>query len=90
VSQRFGDLCCPQNYVAYGFWSACLRAERALWGRRQFRSLSALARKFADVFVLGGLGGGPVELLGEAVEVGAGELPLERLGDLFVAAAERE
>jgi hypothetical protein len=31
-----------------------------------------------------------VESLGEAVEVGAGELPLERGGDLFVAAAERE
>ena len=38
----------------------------------------------------GGLGGGWVESLGEAVEVGAGELPLERLGDLFIAAAERE
>jgi len=28
--------------------------------------------------------------VGEAVEVGTGELPLERRGDLFVAAAERE
>ena len=54
------------------------------------QDLSAVARKFADVFESGGLGGGPVELLGEAVEVGAGELPLKRLGDLLVAAAERE
>ncbi len=38
----------------------------------------------------GGLGGGSVELLREAVEVGAGELPLEWGGDLLVAAAERE
>ena len=29
-------------------------------------------------------------VLGETVEVGAGELPLERLGDLLVAATERE
>jgi len=43
-----------------------------------------VARKFADVFGLGGLRGGLVELLGDAVEVGAGELPLERLGDLLV------
>jgi hypothetical protein len=52
--------------------------------------LSAVARKFADVFGLGGLGGGLVESLGEAVEISAGELPLERLGDLLVAATERE
>ena len=38
----------------------------------------------------GGLGDGLVESVGDAVEVGAGELPLERGGDLFVAAAERE
>jgi hypothetical protein len=31
-----------------------------------------------------------VESLGDAVEVGAGELPLKRGGDLLVAAAERE
>jgi hypothetical protein len=54
------------------------------------QQLSALARKFADVFGLGGLGGGLVESLGEVVEIGAGELPLEWLGDLLVAAAERE
>ena len=36
------------------------------------------------------MGGGVVEPVGEAVEVGAGELPLERRGDLFVAAAEGE
>jgi hypothetical protein len=36
------------------------------------------------------LGGGSVESLGDAVEVGAGELPLERLGDLLIAASERE
>ena len=52
--------------------------------------LSALARKFADVFGLGGLRGGSVESLGEAVEVGAGEPPFEWLRDLLVAAAERE
>ena len=52
--------------------------------------LSALARKFADVFGSGGLGGGSVELVSEAVKAGAGELPLERRGDLLVAAAERE
>jgi hypothetical protein len=34
--------------------------------------------------------GGYVESLGEAVEVLAFELPLERAGDLLVAAAERE
>lgn len=38
----------------------------------------------------GCLGGGWVGLVGEAVEVGAGELPLERGGDLLVAAAEGE
>ena len=52
--------------------------------------LSALAHKFAHVFGSGGFGGGADELLGETVEVGAGELPLERLGDLLVAATERE
>jgi hypothetical protein len=36
------------------------------------------------------LRGGLVELVGEAVQVGAGELPFERGGDLFVAATERE
>ena len=54
------------------------------------QSLSALARKFADVFVLGGFGGSLVDSLGETVEVGARELPLERGGDLLVAAAEGE
>ena len=33
---------------------------------------------------------GRSSLSGEAVEVGAGELPLERGGDLLVAATERE
>ena len=36
------------------------------------------------------MGDGLVESLGQAVEVRAGELPLERGGDLLVAAAERE
>jgi hypothetical protein len=36
------------------------------------------------------LGDRSLELMCEAVEVGAGELPLEGGGDLFVAAAERE
>jgi hypothetical protein len=36
------------------------------------------------------LGGWWVELVGEAVEVGAGEFPLEWGGDLLVAAAEGE
>jgi hypothetical protein len=36
------------------------------------------------------LGGCWLESAGEAVEVGAGELPLERGGDLLVAAAELE
>lgn len=38
----------------------------------------------------GCLGGGSVEAVGDAVEGGAGELPLERGGDLLAAAAERE
>jgi hypothetical protein len=38
----------------------------------------------------GGLGGGQFESVGDAVEVLAGELPLERGGDLLVAASERE
>jgi hypothetical protein len=36
------------------------------------------------------LGGCWLESAGEAVEVGAGELPLERGGDLLVAAADLE
>jgi hypothetical protein len=36
------------------------------------------------------LRGGSAESVGEPVEVGAGELPLERLRDLLVAAAEGE
>ena len=38
----------------------------------------------------GGLSGGLVEAVLDAVEVGGGELPLEWGGDLLVAAAERE
>ena len=41
---RLGDLCCAKNYVAYRGGregaSGCLRADRGLWGRRRFRSLS--------------------------------------------------
>ena len=40
----YGDLCCAPNYVAYRAEregaSGCLRADRGLWGRRRFRSLS--------------------------------------------------
>lgn len=40
----YGSLCCAQNYVAYRAEregaSGCLRADRGLWGRRRFRSLS--------------------------------------------------
>ena len=40
----YGDLCCAKNYVAYRGGregaSGCLRADRGLWGRRRFRSLS--------------------------------------------------
>ena len=40
----YGDLCCAQNHVAYRAERegacGCLRADRGLWGRRCFRSLS--------------------------------------------------
>ena len=44
TGDRVGDLCCAKNYVAYRGGregaSGCLRADRGLWGRRRFRSLS--------------------------------------------------
>ena len=61
-------------------------------GRAEGR-LSSLARKFAHVWASGGEVLGwvrGIELVEDAVEVLAGELPLERLGDLLVAAAEVE
>jgi AraC-like DNA-binding protein len=58
------------------------------------RILSGLARKFAHVFGCGGSGGegcrSGVGLGEELVQVLAGELPLERRGELLVAAAEGE
>ena len=66
-----------------------VRAQMRRAQQRQ-QELSALAQKFADVSGSGGLGGGSLELVGEAVEVGAGELPFERLGDVLVASTELE
>lgn len=63
------------------------RDDRLLLARRAKCSGSEVRRRICGS---GCLGGGLIELVGEAVEVGAGELPLEWGGDLLVAASERE